>query len=278
MGLCVSKPKRWKWVASEALAADLPEGIIRLNAESPPQQLERVKHILTSAFLGSTEKFGELGMEWMHEKWLRPDEDDELWSGPLRQDPGEKAVQAWGWCVEFCMQVALRKGALVVASMDEETNQIAAAAVAFPPNDEHMHDPGFCLTLSIVNQIGYPPACMKESWYKARTDACMAAMKRAHNENASGPHWYLQFVGVAADIQGRGHGKKLLLLMNSLADADNVPAYLEASGERNEGLYQHFGYVARNRYVISGKKIERPMDLNGGVMAMVREPNAGTRN
>ncbi len=56
------------------------------------------------------------------------------------------------------------------------------------------------------------------------------------------PHYYLQFLGVEPDWQGRGIGSGLLRPVLELCDRDGTPAYLEASSERNRALYERHGF------------------------------------
>jgi ribosomal protein S18 acetylase RimI-like enzyme len=56
------------------------------------------------------------------------------------------------------------------------------------------------------------------------------------------PHWYLAFVGVQPDRQGRGIGSALLAPVLERCDRDRAPAYLEATSERNLALYQRHGF------------------------------------
>jgi ribosomal protein S18 acetylase RimI-like enzyme len=55
-------------------------------------------------------------------------------------------------------------------------------------------------------------------------------------------HWYLAYLGVRCDAQGRGIGSALLTEVLAKADTEAVPAYLESSNERNLSLYQRHGF------------------------------------
>lgn len=58
------------------------------------------------------------------------------------------------------------------------------------------------------------------------------------------PHHHLAFLAVAPDRQGKGLGSALLRHHLSWLDEQGMPAYLEASSERNRDLYQRHGYRA----------------------------------
>jgi GNAT superfamily N-acetyltransferase len=56
------------------------------------------------------------------------------------------------------------------------------------------------------------------------------------------PHWYLPLIGVDVTQQGRGYGSALLRYALERADADGVPAYLEATTRQNRKLYERHGF------------------------------------
>lgn len=56
------------------------------------------------------------------------------------------------------------------------------------------------------------------------------------------PSFYLQFVGVAPEHQGRGIGSRLLVTVLQRCDAAGTPAYLEATSVHNRRLYQRHGF------------------------------------
>lgn len=62
------------------------------------------------------------------------------------------------------------------------------------------------------------------------------------------PHWYLPMVGVAPHARGRGLGTALLRPVLERCDAEGVPAYLEASSERNRPLYERLGFVVTDEW------------------------------
>jgi ribosomal protein S18 acetylase RimI-like enzyme len=76
-----------------------------------------------------------------------------------------------------------------------------------------------------------------------RTLGLMGAMDHQHDRR---PHWYLQFIGVAASAQGQGVGGALLRA--GLARAGSQPSYLETATPSNVGLYQAHGYGVRNQW------------------------------
>jgi ribosomal protein S18 acetylase RimI-like enzyme len=57
-----------------------------------------------------------------------------------------------------------------------------------------------------------------------------------------GPHYYVRDVGVLPSMQGRGLGSTLMGPTLERCDREGLPAYLEASSERNAALYERLGF------------------------------------
>ncbi|MET0494314.1 MAG: GNAT family N-acetyltransferase [Actinoplanes sp.] len=83
----------------------------------------------------------------------------------------------------------------------------------------------------------------------------------------SRPHHYLALLGVPPGMQSCGYGGHLLRHHHEQLDEKSIPAYLEATGARNQGLYSRHGYRPhRKPYEIASQ---------GPVLhPMWREPNA----
>jgi GNAT superfamily N-acetyltransferase len=77
-------------------------------------------------------------------------------------------------------------------------------------------------------------------------------------------HWYLHYLAVEPRHQGRGLGAALLAPMLELCDRERIPAYLEASTERNRALYERHGFALTKTF---------PMPLGGPpIREMWRDP------
>lgn len=95
--------------------------------------------------------------------------------------------------------------------------------------------------------------------YDARlAEACGAATPRfvkldeaMYSRHPNVRHEYLAFLGVAPPEQGHGIGTALLTHHHALLDLVASPAYLEATGLRNAGLYERNGYHHRGAYPIA---------------------------
>jgi GNAT superfamily N-acetyltransferase len=62
------------------------------------------------------------------------------------------------------------------------------------------------------------------------------------------PHWYLAFMGVAPEWQGRGLGTALMRPALEALDAAGTPAYLESSTPRSRALYQRNGFEVTDEF------------------------------
>jgi ribosomal protein S18 acetylase RimI-like enzyme len=110
----------------------------------------------------------------------------------------------------------------------------AAVAMWLPPGKAH---------LGVVDQLSLLPAMVAtEGRDLPRTLRGMAAFDAVHPHE---PHWYLWLMGVGPERQGEGLGSRLLAEGLDRCDAERMPAYLEASTERNRALYLRHGFEDR---------------------------------
>lgn len=76
-----------------------------------------------------------------------------------------------------------------------------------------------------------------------RLEAAFALLEQIDAHHPVDPVWYLPFIGVDPAAQGRGIGSDLLAAGLARADRDRLPAYLEASTQRNRALYERHGFT-----------------------------------
>jgi ribosomal protein S18 acetylase RimI-like enzyme len=70
----------------------------------------------------------------------------------------------------------------------------------------------------------------------------MRALAVVESKHPRTPHYYLAFVGVNPQWQGRGLGTAVLAPVLERCDRERVPAYLESSTPRSRGLYERSGF------------------------------------
>lgn len=73
----------------------------------------------------------------------------------------------------------------------------------------------------------------------SRAVGLLAAVERRH---LRGAHYYFANIGVAPGAQGQGLGSRLMRPTLDRCDEEGLPAYLEASSERNAALYERLGF------------------------------------
>jgi ribosomal protein S18 acetylase RimI-like enzyme len=102
--------------------------------------------------------------------------------------------------------------------------------------------------ISVWRQIAMGPAMFSIfRRYLPRIGAALARMESNHPHER---HWYLAFIGVDPEWQGRGIGAALMRPVLERCDGDGLPAYLEASNPRNRALYERHGFEVTEEFKI----------------------------
>lgn len=78
--------------------------------------------------------------------------------------------------------------------------------------------------------------------FGARLPRAALLLQRVELRHVRKPHHYFPAIGVAPERQGRGLGSKLMAPTLARCDEQALPAYLEASTERNAALYERLGF------------------------------------
>jgi len=84
--------------------------------------------------------------------------------------------------------------------------------------------------------------------YRRHTPRLVQAIDALESEHPEEPHYYLPFVGVVPEWQGRGIGAALMRPVLERCDRERVAAYLEASTPRNRALYERHGFVVTKEF------------------------------
>ncbi len=101
----------------------------------------------------------------------------------------------------------------------------------------------------------------RRSLASLRTEHEIDAARRQH---VPGPHWYVLFLGVRPEAQGKGLSRAVLRPVFESADQSCVPIFLETVPEANVAIYQKLGFVLRGH---------RRLRVGLSNWEMVREPN-----
>ncbi len=108
-----------------------------------------------------------------------------------------------------------------------------AAAVWFPPGQWRG---------SARQDLRELPAWLRIGGRRMRYFQQVRSVLYAHHGDLP-PSWYLLYIGTRPGRQGQGLGAALLRAVLDRCDSERVPAYLEATCERNVPLYRRHGFV-----------------------------------
>jgi GNAT superfamily N-acetyltransferase len=110
-------------------------------------------------------------------------------------------------------------------------------------------------------------AAMRRAFGRRLGLAARAQWRAARLHPRAESHWYLHYLGVVPERQGRGLGSRLMAPVLRRCDNDSIPAFLEASTERNGALYERHGFAVSGRFSMPGRGPE--------LRQMWREPMQG---
>jgi GNAT superfamily N-acetyltransferase len=89
----------------------------------------------------------------------------------------------------------------------------------------------------------------------------ITTMERRHLRE---PHFYFPYIGIAPAAQGQGLGTALMRPTLERCDRERLPAYLEATSERNAALYERLGFEHLGPFRFGGSPPLWPMRREGG--------------
>jgi GNAT superfamily N-acetyltransferase len=150
--------------------------------------------------------------------WLMPDED-------------KRRAQLRRFFAIELRHVALPRGRVWT------TNELSSAALILPPGAWRVP-----LHATLLEGTAFPV-------HLVRAARLGAAMEWRHPRE---PHYYVRDIGVPPDMQGKGLGSALLRPTLDGCDREGLPAYLEASSERNAALYERLGFQLTGELRIGG--------------------------
>jgi GNAT superfamily N-acetyltransferase len=82
----------------------------------------------------------------------------------------------------------------------------------------------------------------------SRLPQTLRAISTIESNHPHEPHYYLAFIGVEPELQGRGIGTALLQPILERCDQEGMPAYLEASAPRNRTCYERQGFEVTEEF------------------------------
>lgn len=114
-------------------------------------------------------------------------------------------------------------------------------------------------------QLSHGPAFLRV--FGARLPHALALITLMERRHLREPHYYIPYVGVAPPAQGQGLGTTLLRRTLDRCDQEGLPAYLEASSERNAALYERLGFEHLGEFTLGNSPPLWPMRRAPAAMA-----------
>jgi GNAT superfamily N-acetyltransferase len=68
----------------------------------------------------------------------------------------------------------------------------------------------------------------------------------------SGNFWYLHYVGVRREHQGKGHGGRIIRAQTAVADSEGLSCWLETATSENVPLYERLGFITQAEWDVPG--------------------------
>ncbi len=112
-----------------------------------------------------------------------------------------------------------------------------AVACWIPPGEGH---------LGLIDQLRLLPGLLAVA--RGGLPRVLGAIGAMDNNHPADPHWYLNMIGVDPAGQGRGLGSALIAHGLERADAEGMPAYLDATTERSARLYERHGFQVTEEF------------------------------
>ena len=117
------------------------------------------------------------------------------------------------------------------------TDDVVGGAFWLPPNQWH---------LGPLAQLRLLPGMLAALGPKL--PQLLRAVSTIESNHPNSQHWYLPFVGVEPESQGRGIGTALMRPILDRCDGERVPAYLEATTPRNRACYLRQGFEVTEEF------------------------------
>lgn len=123
------------------------------------------------------------------------------------------------------------------------TADLAGVAIWLPPGRD---------ASSFLDALRMVPVLARLSgWRRLREVAATSELlEKRRRTHVPAPHWYLSALGVDPERQHQGIGSALLSLGLERADAEAMPAYLEAATARSVLLYERHGFEVVEELII----------------------------
>lgn len=167
-------------------------------------------------------------------------------------DPTNRAVLTGVW-MRNSVELSMATGHAFIHADDARLSLAAAlplaAALWSPPDVELFGPDGFRPRWALL--VGANPGRVDE------LREGIHLLGGAH-DGLDG-HFYLNTLGVDAERRGQGLAQPLMERVLTVADAEDIPCYLESSNPRNLSFYQRYGFEVMSEIELPNGPTIRPM-------------------
>lgn len=111
--------------------------------------------------------------------------------------------------------------------------------------------------MPISAQIAHGPAFTRV--FGSRLLRAFGLITTMEHRHLREPHYYIPYIGLAPAAQGQGLGTTLMRPTLDRCDREQLPAYLEATSERNAALYERLGFEHLGPFTFGGSPPLWPM-------------------
>mmetsp|Transcript_7842 Transcript_7842/g.10159 ORF Transcript_7842/g.10159 Transcript_7842/m.10159 type:complete len:269 (-) Transcript_7842:80-886(-) len=179
--------------------------------------------------------------------------------------------------------IPLMKQGFVIMAKNEEGKVVGVTTMRLPGS---AISESCCELVHLISTLGAPP-CQQWGPLPIQRMNSMGAAKTAEKEllkEYKSQYIYLQGVGTIQEARGKGVGGRMIRLVARLADAKNLPVYLETESESNEKFYMKHGFETLkiiecsppNDKVKSTSPEEDLTGEKGKMWLMLRKPKQST--
>jgi GNAT superfamily N-acetyltransferase len=187
--------------------------------------------VLTAGAAGAVRKASEEDVPQLADAIARAFQDDPGWSH-LLPDPKDRTER-----LRVFFETELR-GMAIPLGLVWTTDAVAGGAVWAPPDAWRVP------VTATAREL--PP--MVRVFGRRLLVALRSRLRMEGRHPRKPPHWYLAFMGVAPEWQGKGLGTALMRPALEVLDAAGTPAYLESSTPRSRALYQRNGFAVTGEF------------------------------
>jgi ribosomal protein S18 acetylase RimI-like enzyme len=160
---------------------------------------------------------------------------------PDKTERKQLAPLIWRFLLKDCLQCG---------EVYAPSSQLEGIAGWLPPEKTYM------TTWRAILAGGIPLAWHLEKNVMNRINSVVKFADKIHkNHVICCPHYYLVFIGIEPELQGKGYGSMLLKSMFSRANKERLPIYLETNNNTNVSFYQQLGFEILYDGFIPGTEI-----------------------